>query len=194
LFRFRPRVLIQLLLLGTILFFLNGCFGGMDTGQASPNFKEQQYIDARLNFSIKHPLAWQRIQVPVSSIDFRPDTIIWRIQDPENNYPESGEMLIRATPATSGRKLADVLNAYLDDLQLPGVRLIKPFAHPAGKSLISEGYDEDQGWMVLALQGQHQDFIISIDFPARNFSHLLPVFLDIVGSFVELGPPAPEQN
>jgi len=190
----RSRGLIQFLLLCFFLLLQAGCLGSMNSDPPTRNFKEQLYLDARLNFSIQHPLDWQRLQKPVSAIDYRPDTIVWSIQDPEKKLPGSGNMLIRALPHDPTQQLPDRLDAFLEDLRILKSQPAEPFSHPAGKAQVLRTQNDDDGWLIIAIKGQQQDYIISINFTAENFNSLLPVFLDIVGSFLEVVPPEPRQN
>ena len=176
------------LLLTAAPFLLSACFGSLNSGQTT-SFKEQLYIDARLNFSIKHPLDWQRQQIPVSSLDYRPDTIIWRIQDPEKQYPGFGQMLIRAMPTDPAKTLDSLMLDNMIDYAQFDPADKRPLTHPAGDALILQGHEKNLGWMFLAIKGQKQDFFISINFPASGFDQLLPVFQDIVDSFSEVLPP-----
>ena len=180
-----------ILLLCTIPLLLSGCLGSMLNGEPSlPDFKEQLYIDARLDFTIKHPLDWKRQQIPVSSPEYRPDSVIWKVQDPTKKSHDSGEMLVRCTPANPDKKLADLLNDYLAEHANLRPGKAEPFIHPVGKALKLVTDNSARGDLIIAIKGQKKDFLIAIDFPSQNFSNLLPIFLDIVNSFTEVLPPS----
>ena len=74
---------------------------------------EQLYLDAKLNFSIKHPLDWERISIPPSSPEFRADTVRWKISNPLWKENAVGDMLVRSMPGLENRQLADLLSDFL---------------------------------------------------------------------------------
>jgi hypothetical protein len=62
-------------------------------------------------------------------------------------------------------------------------------AYPAGQALKMLGHDADRGRLTIALKGQQRDFIIALNFPSDRFDELLPIFDEIVASFVEIANP-----
>ena len=159
--------------------------------QPARNINEQFYIDARLDFAIKHPLDWKLKQIPVSSPDFRADTVRWQVNGLKQGNDAVGEMLIRSWPTESNTPLEDLLNSYLSgEAKLADIHK-ENFDHPSGPALKLTGHDDQQGRLLLALKGQKRDFIISIGYPSNRFEELLPVFQDIIDSFVEVVRPDP---
>lgn len=99
----RRRFLFLVGLLCFSSFLLTGCVSSMLGGrQSTAGSSEQLYIDARLDFAIKHPLDWQRLQIPVSSPQYRADTVRWQIKDLQSKNRGGGEMLIRSLAADPG--------------------------------------------------------------------------------------------
>ena len=178
-----------LVLLGLIPLMLSACIGSMISKQTQPEIKEQLYVDARLNFAIKHPLSWKLQELPVSSPQYRSDTVRWKIEDPTMQHREAGEMLIRSTPAAAKTTLAELLESYLREFPAPTMGKEKSFIHRVGNALKSLGQDKNRGRLTIAIKGQEQNFIISLETPASRFDELLPVFKDIVDNFVEIVPP-----
>lgn len=183
---------LLILLLGCSL-LLSGCLSSLLSKQSPQNFNEQLYIDARLGFAVKHPLDWQRLQIPVSSPQYRADTVRWRIKDPEQKNHDAGEMLIRSRPADPRVSLPDLLSSYLSSKPELKTSQVESFNHPSGPALKLLGHDDKLGRLAIALKGQKRDFIISLEFPSDHFEELLPIFQDIINTFVEVVKPATPQ-
>ncbi len=157
-----------------------------------PNeFNEQLYINAKLSFAIKHPLDWVMTTTPVSSPNYRNDTVIWKVKNPNIKTDIVGTMLIRSNPTTKGTDLADILSSFLSNQPELTSGQASKFKHSAGNALKLVGHDIKQGRLTIALQGQLHDFVISLDYPNDKFNKLLPVFNDIVASFTEIVPTKP---
>jgi hypothetical protein len=158
----------------------------MMSGGPTNSFSEQLYIDARLEFAIKHPLDWERLQIPVSSPEYRTDTVRWQVKDPEGQDRGIGEMLIRSLPADPKRQLPDLLSSYLADLPELKAGQTEEIEMAVGPALKLLGHDEKQGRLTIATKGQQHDYIISLEYPSSRFDELLPIFQDIVNSFTEV--------
>ena len=173
---------------GMILFFLflTGCQSAF-LNKIKPNeFKEQYYIDAKLNFAIKHPLNWKRIKTSVSSPKYQANTVLWQIKNPHEKSSVIGNMLIQSLPRNKKSNLPDLLSHFLTGKPELTSGQAEKFEHPAGSALKLLGHDADRGRLTIALQGQQHDFIISLNYPNSRFDELLPVFQDIVASFTEI--------
>jgi hypothetical protein len=157
--------------------------------QSSSSFKEQYYVDARLNFAIKHPLDWQQQVIPVSSPEYRTDTVIWAIKDLQQKSTGIGRFLIRSAPNDEQKSLPDLLSDFLSTMPELKSKLVEKIEYPAGTALKMLGHDEDRGRLTIALKGRQHDFIISLNFPSNRFDDLLPIFEEIIASFVELDSP-----
>ncbi len=158
--------------------------------QLTNEYNEQLYVDARLGFAIKHPLDWQRQQVPVSEPNYRADTVLWQIKELEQQTSGSGAMLIRSQPSAQQNQPADLLTDFLSDQPELKSGQAEPFTHPAGEGLRLLGNDDQRGRLTIAIKGSWRDFIISLDYPVNRFDELLYIFEDIVASFVEIDPAA----
>ncbi|MCK4621701.1 MAG: hypothetical protein KAT62_05735 [Desulfuromonadales bacterium] len=178
------------LFLALSLFFgmtlISACVPSTLGKQPIRDISEQLYIDARLDFAVKHPLDWQRLKIPVSSPEYRTDTVRWQVKYLGKLNHGNGEMLIQSRLADPQKKLPDLLNAYLSSQPELKSSKVENFKHPAGPALKLLGHDEKQGMLAIALKGQRRDFIIALDCPANHFDELLPIFQDIVDSFVEI--------
>ena len=183
----RRSYLALILLLGATL--ISACSPSMLGKQPTHDISEQLYIDARLNFAIKHPLDWQRLQSPVSSPKYRADTVRWQVKYLGKLNHGNGEMLIQGRLADPEKSLENLLKAYLSDRSELKSSKVESFKHPAGSALKLLAHDEKQGMLVIALKGQHRDFIVALDYPSNRFDELLPIFQDIVNSFVEVVRP-----
>ncbi|WP_303720267.1 hypothetical protein [Malonomonas rubra] len=173
---------------------LSGCVPSMLSRQSTNDFNEQLYIDARLNFSIKHPLNWHRLQIPVSSPQYRADTVRWEIKDLEPETRGSGIMLIRSRPADSMQQLPDLMDSYLStvpEMKTGNMEQIELASGPALKLL---DLDERLGRLTIVTKGQARDYIISFEYPSCRFEELLPIFNDTVKSLTEIVLPDPKQK
>jgi len=178
-----------LLLLGSIPLLFSACVGSMMSKEPQKEYKEQLYVDARLNFALNHPLTWKRQQLPVSSPEYRADSVVWHIFDPQEKGAAFGDMLIRCTPTDPEVTLPDLLQSYLAELPEMKTGKTESFPHPVGNALKILGQAQDRSRLTIALKGQRQDFIISFDVPSSRFDELQPVFLDIIDSFIEVVHP-----
>lgn len=172
-------------LLFLVLFF-TGCDSGFINKIRFNNFSEELYIDAKLNFAIKHPSNWKRIKIPVSSPNYKSDTVIWQVENPVEPSDIVGKMEIQSLVHNDKTDLPDLLSHYLTDKPELTSGQAERFRHPAGSALKLLGHDAEHGRLTIALQGQQHDFIISLDYPNSRFNELLPVFQDIVESFTEI--------
>ena len=164
----------------------SGCQSTLFKKVQMNEFSEQLYIDAKLDFAIKHPQNWKRVITPVSSPKYRADTVSWRVDNPLKKNDDGGHMLIRSLPGNNKTDLPDLLSHFLADKPELKSGQAEPFQHPAGSALKFLGHDEKRGLLTIALKGQQRDFIISLDYPSSRFDNLLPVFQDIVASFTEI--------
>ena len=183
--RLGGRTFCLAILIGlTLLLF--GCQSALLNEGKSSGFNEQYYIDAKLDFAIKHPLDWERIRIPVSSPKHQADTVCWQIKNPRKESDDIGNMLIQSLFHNEKTDLPDLLSNFLADKPELKSGQAEQFKHPAGSALKFLGYDDDRGRLTIALKGQQHDFIISLNYPASRFDELLPVFQDIVDSFTEI--------
>lgn len=174
---------------------LSGCLPASLQKQLSGNdYNEQLYVNAALGFSVLHPLAWQRLELPVSSPQYRADSIRWQVLDPEHKSNVTGEMLIRSLAPDVDRSLLKLLDDFLQQQPALNSREIENFRHPSGEALRLVGHDDRRGHLIIALKGAQHDFIIAIDFPSRRFAELLPFFENVVTSFSEIPPPSESQK
>ncbi len=165
---------------------LTGCQSTLLKKVQMNEFSEELYIDAKLNFAIKHPVNWNRVKIPVSSPQFKADSVRWQIENPHKQTDNVGSMLIQSLPANNKAGLPDLLSHFLADKPELKSGQAEYFEHPAGSALKFLGRDVDRGRLTIALKGQQRDFIISLDYPNNRFDELLPVFKDSVASFSEL--------
>lgn len=186
------RKILNNTLLVLLLLVLSACSIAEMKAKLTDNYNEQLYVDAQLGFAIKHPLDWQREQIPASSPEYRVDVIRWQVKDLKQQNRSTGAMLIRSHPGDPETVPADLLTSYLAGLPTLKLSTVEKFAHPAGKALKLVGYDDQLGRLTVALKGDRRDFIISLDYPSSRFDELLPMFQDIVDSFVEINPTEPD--
>lgn len=177
---FRLTIFISLILT------LSGCQSALLNKVQMNEFSEELYIDAKLNFAIKHPVNWKRVKIPVSSPEFRADTVCWKIENPRKETDNVGKMVIQSLPRNGKMGLPDLLSNFLADKPELKSGQAENFEHAAGSALKFIGRDVDRGRLTIALKGQQHDFIISLDYPNSRFEELLPVFQDIVASFSEV--------
>ena len=167
------------------LLFL-GCQSSLLKNVQMNEFNEQLYIDAKLNFAIKHPLNWERVIHPVASPKYKADKVSWKIDNPHKENGIIGKMLIQSRPRNKNTSLPDLLSNFLADRPEVKSGQAEQFDHPAGTALKFLGHNVDRGLLTIALQGQQHDFIISLEYPSNRFDKLLPVFQDVVDSFTEV--------
>lgn len=168
-----------------VILLATGCQTALMKQLPKTDFEEQLYIDAELNFAIKHPLNWKRIKTPVSSPGYRADTVQWQIEDPQQQDTFAGSMLIQSLPS-GDKSLPEQLSRFLADRPELQSGQVDSFEHPAGHALKLLGHDKSHGRLTIALQGQQHDFIIALSCLNNKFEQLLPVFQDIVDSFSEI--------
>ena len=171
-----------------IFLLLAGCQSSLMKKLPTTQFKEQLYINAELNFAIKHPLNWERVKIPVSAPGYRPDTVIWLAGNPVEDDTSSGQMIIRSLPSDN-KSLEDRLSEFLSDRPELRSGKVESLDHPSGPALKLLGHDVERGRLTIVVQGQQHDFIISLVYPNHRFDELLPIFQDIVDSFTEVVRP-----
>lgn len=99
-------------------------------------------------------------------------------------------MLIRSLPADDNKNLPDLLSSYLAAEPELIVGKVEEITLPSGPALKLLGHDDSLGRLTIVLKGQNHDFIISLVSPSSRFDELLPIFQDVVSSFVEVVRPA----
>lgn len=172
-------------LFAIIFLLLAGCQSVLMNNLSTTKIDEQLYINAELNFAIKHPLNWKHVKIPVSSPAYRADTILWQAGDPLEESSLSGQMVIRRLPPEDCT-LEDRLSTFLSDQPELTSGRVENFDHPVGPALKLLGQDAQTGRLTIALRGRQQDFLISLVYPEQKFAELLPIFEDIVKSFTEI--------
>ncbi len=168
------------------MMMLTGCQSGLWKENISTKNKEQLYVDAKLNFAIKHPLEWKRVTLPVSSPEFKADRVRWTFNNLSEKNAGVGNMLIQSFPRDKYSDLQDLLCRFLADRPELKSGQAETFIHPSGSAIMLLGHDMNRGRLTVALKGQLRDFIIALDCPSEKFNELLPVFQDIIDSFTEV--------
>lgn len=143
---------------------------------------ENLYIDAKLGFTIQHPLSWDRIKVPVSSPSFRRDSVIWDIPDQQ----ETGIFLIRIYPSqNSPEDLTQLMNRYLDEKKQSNRDEARTVQLDSGEAISTTVNYPDHKERVFIIQGKHNAFLLSYYFRNEVFSEQLHLFERSVESFRE---------
>ncbi|MDT8420989.1 MAG: hypothetical protein RQ754_11205 [Desulfuromonadales bacterium] len=150
---------MQLTALILAVLCITGCINRSATdGKNLP--EEELYIDAKLGFTILHPLAWTKTRVPVASPGYREDQLSWIFSEPNN----SGSMLIKITPrASSTEKLADLLLHEIAELPATAEPVVESFPHALGEALKISGTEESTQ-RHFAIPGQQHAYIITFSF------------------------------
>ena len=91
-----------------------------------------------------------------------------------------------APPGDKEADLVDLLSSFLSSQPELQTGRTEPMNHPAGSALKLLGHDTVRGRLTIALKGQQNDFIISLEYPSAKFDELLPIFQEIVDSFTEI--------
>lgn len=175
----------QWMLCSLLVFLLAGCQSGLMSNLPTTDFEEQLYINAEMNFAIKHPLAWQPVLVPVSSPAYQTNRFRWTITDPTRKDALSGEMQIQAFPPGNGT-VNDRLKAYLGGQEDEIDGQSSPLDHHLEPALEFIGRSAATGYLVAVLQGRDHLFLIAFSYPLDHFDDLSPVFRDVIGSFTEI--------
>lgn len=181
----------SLILLCFASLLLGGCVPSMLSKNLKKNVSEQLYVDARNDFSVRHPLDWQLLQIPVSSPEYRADTIRWQIIGPQQTT-DSGEMLIRSLPSAPDKQLSELLDSYLAAKPKLNTGPAEKLNFPAGPALQLKGLSGDREYLTIALKGQVHDFIIALDYPGDRSKELLSTVQIIIASFKEVTSPMTE--
>lgn len=154
------------------------------TGEAEVKIPDEElYIDAKLGFTIQHPLNWERIKVPVSSPSYRRDSVTWDIPDQE----ETGIMLIRVYPLlSSSAELPELLDRYFkDNKSYPGSEVIS-YLHDSGAAISTTVSYPEYKERLFAIQGSRNSYILSYYFRNMVFERQVHLFERSVESFREL--------
>lgn len=181
------------LLCSLLVLTLAGCQSAIMEKLPANDFEEQLYINAELNFAIKHPLNWIREITPVSSPAFKGDTVHWRIGDPADQKTTPGNMRVQSIP-TPKFSLTDQLSRFLSDKPALQSGQTSPFDHSAGEALKYSQQETHTCHLIFVIKGKQRDFIISLDYPKESCDKLLPIFNEVVDSFSEILRPASERK
>lgn len=169
-----------LLSLTTALLLLSGCQPSIPSTPEKFGKEEQLYIDARHGFSINHPQSWRIVTIPVSSPDYREDTVIWEITGSE---PQSTFFAI--TQATiSGYSDLEAFNRAM--LKATYVNHGIPKANqkirrPSGKIIHS-----DLEIIYISLSRPHHYYHLSLSGPKPIAPETADIIDSIAGSLREL--------
>ena len=177
---------VQHLLLFSLL--LAGCSAAELNQNLGPEYSEQLYIDARHEFAVKHPLDWQKVQFPVSDPDFLPDAVYWQIGDPKDSAQEQPQalLLIRCLPLDDNINLASRLNSNLTHQQDAALISREILTLPAGEALKQLEKTANRDVLSVIIRGSRQDFILTLNAPTMTSGRLMPIFMEILDSFIEL--------
>lgn len=183
-----PSSRLTLLLIFSLpAILLAGCQSMLMSKMQGPGYEEQLYVNAGQNFTIKHPLQWSSIQVPVSSPQYQPNRTAWTTTDPTAENDLSGTMQILTFPA--GIKPAhERLNDFLATLDEKTTEQQVPAANDKETDLQYVGKSAVNGYLIAILKGKHSDYLVAFDFPVEQFDNILPVFKDVIDSFSEINP------
>lgn len=173
-----------------VLFTL-GCTGCMHKPapeeESTPG--EELYIDAKLGFTVIHPLPWERIKVPVSSPSYRQDSVSWDIPAED----ETGSMLIRIYPGlTSAAELPDLLVQFIAGKPKHSGGGVEPlqetdsFLHAAGEAVATTISYQEYTERLFAIHGSQNTYILSFSIRTAIFEDQSPLFERIAESFREL--------
>lgn len=166
------------------LFFTAGCMNKSAPDTEVENGQDEQlYIDAEMGLSILHPLYWKKIQLPVSSPDYRQNTIDWEIP----NGGETGRMKIRVfTTLDSADQLTELLQDFMADKPDHSSEEMIPFQHAAGEAIVTTIYYQKHAQRLFAILGEKQTYVLSFFASSEGFVEQLPLFEEIAESLREL--------
>ena len=152
------------------------------TQETESHPEEQLYFDAKLGFTLLHPLSWERLRVPVSSPEFRENSVNWKIP----TVGGSGRMQVLAYPAlANSADLPTLLEQFLagspefsreepEELQLAG-----------GEALAITVRRPTYSQRLFAIHGARRAYLLSFQGSTDNFAEQLPRFNRIAESFHE---------
>lgn len=159
-----------------------GCMGKTSPAEESI-LEEELYIDAKMGFTVLHPLPWERLKIPVSSPSYRQDSVAWEIPDEE----EPGRMLIRTYPIlATAAELPDLPKSFLENKQEHSSGETESFIHAAGEAVAVTVNFLNHTERVYAIQGKKQAYILSFYLNTVNFAEQSSLFERISKSFREL--------
>lgn len=182
----QPRPSLIGFFLTTILLLIvtAGCINKAVPNEETENAQDEQlYIDAEMGFTILHPLHWEKIQLPVSSPDYRQDTLSWEIP----GAGETARMDIRVfSEQSSEMRLEDLLQEFMLDKPEHSSEEIVPYQHVAGETIVTTIYYPEHAQRLFAILGDKQTFILSFFASSEGFVEYLSLFEKIAESFREL--------
>lgn len=182
-----PRAsLVEKILLIFILVLLTGCQSALMSKLPVSDIQEQQYINAELGFSVKHPLEWRRQIVPVSSPQYRPDIVVWNIENRQTGET-SGVMVVESYPA-SRISINDRLNDFLAENRDIETLESGPYPYDGGQALKHLGRDGEKTFLTVFITGRARDFMMSIQCINSDFEKSRPLFEDVIDSLAEIIP------
>lgn len=149
--------------------------------ESSP--KEELYIDAKLGFTVIHPLLWEKIKVPVSSPSYRRDLIRWDIPD-EN---ETGTMSVNVfSTLGSSVEVSELLEQYLEDKPEHSRNKTESVQHAAGDAVATTIKHHEYTERLFAIIGQHNAYILSFSVRTETFDEQSSLFERIAESLREI--------
>ncbi|PLX89807.1 MAG: hypothetical protein C0619_10495 [Desulfuromonas sp.] len=173
---------MQLAALLLAIMCITGCITRSATdGKNLP--EEELYIDAKLGFTILHPLTWTKINIPLASPGYRADRLRWNLSEPNNH----GSMLIRILPQVpSAEKLTELLLQEISERPTAAEPVIEPFQHTLGEALTTTSGKDESMQRHFAIRGQQHSYIISFSLAGRLDEDQRELFERVVSTLREL--------
>lgn len=176
----RPFICVTLLAI-LVMSICAGC-AKKTTSEEEQSLDEQLYVDAEHGFTVLHPLSWKRQRLPVSSPNYRKDSITWKIPDTQ----EPGTMLIRVYPeAGPSSGATDLIEAFLASRPEHSAEEAVPFKHTAGEAVSMTVYYPNHSERLYVIRGEKNVYLLSFSLNSEAFDEQLSQFDRIAKSLRE---------
>ncbi len=166
-----------------MIVLLTGCGPTLPRETSVPPRNEQLYIDAKRGFSISHPLTWTKKTIPVSSLNFREDTVTWQVAGAASHR---AEFSVAIAPLPRCRDLGEYSKTVLGrTLPLADIRT-ETASHPLGKAVKGRTHRDTQDLLFTSVSSRTACYCLVLSSPSSLTTELEPIFSAVVGSLQEI--------
>ncbi len=174
-------LLAAIFLLATVC----GCASPSNNSAAIIAADEQVYIDLKQGFALVIPATWKREKIPVSSPQYRSDTVNWILFSGKSKI---GTLQIRALGHPDQSSPQDYLCDFLNEQnELHHSETIE-LEHSAGQVLRLNGEETDYRVIYLVIEGEKLSYLAAFKISAKAHDDLLPSVEKVIKSFSILHP------
>jgi len=166
-----------------VLALVTGCSPTVPGEHGAAAKQEQLYIDAKHGFTISHPQNWYKKSIPLSSPNFREDTVAWDIK---GNNSKPAEFSISVAPLPQCPDLVQFSNRILNRAYGLKANQTEQYTLPLGEALRGKIQQDNMDTVFISASGTGHCYCLILRGTAEMTVELEPIFSEMAKSLRDI--------